>query len=40
LGNQIEAEEEQPRDEKAPRSLASVIAAVAKSANVKTRREQ
>jgi hypothetical protein len=40
LGNQFEADEEQPRDEDAPRSLASVIAAVAKSANVKTRREQ
>jgi hypothetical protein len=40
LGIQFEAEEEQPRDEDAPRSLASVIAAVAKSANVKTRREQ
>jgi predicted PurR-regulated permease PerM len=40
LGNQFEAEEEHPRDEDAPRSLASVIAAVAKSANVKTRREQ
>ena len=40
LGNQFEADEEQPRDEDTPRSLASVIAAVAKSANVKTRREQ
>jgi predicted PurR-regulated permease PerM len=40
LGNQFEAEEEEPRDEDAPRSLAAVIAAVAKSASVKTRREQ
>jgi predicted PurR-regulated permease PerM len=40
LGNQFTAEEEQPRDEDAPRSLAAVIAAVAKSASIKTRREQ
>jgi predicted PurR-regulated permease PerM len=40
LGNQFAAEEEQPRDEDAPRSLAAVIAAVAKSASIKTRREQ
>jgi predicted PurR-regulated permease PerM len=40
LGNQFEADEEEPRDEDAPRSLAAVIAAVAKSASVKTRREQ
>jgi len=40
LGNQFEADEEQPRDEDTPRSLASVIAAVAKSASIKTRREQ
>ena len=40
LGNQFEADEEQPRDEDAPRSLASVIAAVAKNASVKARREQ
>ena len=40
LGNQFAAEEEQPRDEDAPRSLAAVIAAVAKSARIKTRREQ
>jgi predicted PurR-regulated permease PerM len=40
LGNQFEAEEQQSRDEDAPHSLAAVIAAVAKSASVKTRREQ
>ena len=40
LGNQFEAEEEEPSDDDAPRSLAAVIAAVAKSASVKTRREQ
>ena len=40
LGNQFAAEEEQPCDEDAPRSLAAVIAAVAKSASIKTRREQ
>jgi hypothetical protein len=39
LGNQFEAEEQQSRDEDAPHSLAAVIAAVAKSASVKTRRE-
>lgn len=40
LGNQIAAEEEQPLDENAPRSLAAVIAALAKSASFKTRWEQ
>jgi len=40
LGNQFAAEEEQSRDEDAPRSLAAVIAAVAKSASIKTRWEQ
>ena len=40
LGNQFEGDEEQARDEDAPRSLASIIAAVAKNASVEARREQ
>jgi len=40
LGNQGEAEEEQRRDEDAPQSLETVIAAVAKNASVKKRQEQ
>jgi predicted PurR-regulated permease PerM len=40
LGNQFEGDEEQARDEDAPRSLASIIAAVAKNSSVEARREQ
>jgi len=40
LGNQFDAEKEQRGDDVAPQSLATVVAAVAKSASVKKRQEQ
>ncbi|MET3843614.1 AI-2E family transporter [Bradyrhizobium sp. OAE829] len=40
LGNQFEADKEQRSDDVGPQSLATTIAAVAKSTSVKTRREQ